>query len=108
MCSLFTYLTIRCLLFFTYSTLHYSVHHLMDIHLLTTYSHTVCSHRHTAQEECKIVIHRSQHPDSGPRDVLSYMLALASSLVPLSSSVSTVLRGKSYINHTTHYITNCT
>ena len=65
-------------------------------------------HRSTEIRLCKIVTHRSRHLDIGPHDVLSYMLALASSLVPLSSSVSTVLRGKLYINHITHYITNCT
>jgi hypothetical protein len=37
---------------------------------------------------CKIVTYRSRHLDIGPRDVLSYMLTLVSSSVPLSSSVS--------------------
>jgi hypothetical protein len=61
-----------------------------------------------ARPACKSVTYRSRHLDIGPRDVLSYMLMLMSSLVPLSSSVSTELRGKSYINYTTHYVTNCT
>jgi len=75
---------------------HPSIHHL----------HTVHSHGRTAQEECKIITYGLRHLDIGLCDVLSYMLALVSFFVPLSSSVSTVLRGKLYINYTTHYITN--
>jgi len=68
-----------------YLTLRYP---LLHGHPPTHHLRTVRSHGLTAQEECKIVTYRSRHLDIGPRDVLSYMLALASSSVPLSSSVS--------------------
>ncbi len=55
-----------------------------------------CWHGYTRNSFCKNVTYESQYPDTGPCDVLSYMLAFVSSFVPLSSSVSTALRGKSH------------